>query len=72
MLNQVVRSLVVGLGTDEDSLTRAIITRAEIDMEKIKKDYYEVNKISLLDAVVDDTSGDYKDFLVALLVCGNL
>lgn len=72
MLNQVVRSSVVGLGTDEDSLTRAIITRAEIDMEKIKKDYYEVNKISLLDAVFDDTSGDYKDFLVALLGCGNL
>ncbi|RWR75969.1 annexin A6-like protein [Cinnamomum micranthum f. kanehirae] len=70
--SEVVRSSVVRLGTDEDSLTRAIITRAEIDMEKIKKDYYEVNKISLLDAVVDDTSGDYKDFLVALLGCGNL
>ncbi|XP_058107036.1 annexin D3-like [Magnolia sinica] len=68
----VVRSSIVGLGTDEDSLTRAIVTRAEIDMMKIKEYYYEVNEVSIVDAVIDDTSGDYKDFLVTLLGHGTL
>ncbi|XP_043699059.1 annexin D3-like [Telopea speciosissima] len=64
---EVVRNSVVGLGTDEDSLTRAIVTRAEIDMMKIRGAYFNMYKTSLDSAVIDDTSGDYKDFLVTLL-----
>ncbi|KAK2986478.1 hypothetical protein RJ640_025488 [Escallonia rubra] len=64
---EVIRASIVGLGTDEDSLTRAIVSRAEIDMVKIRGEYYEVNKTSLEDAVIGDTSGDYKAFLMTLL-----
>ncbi|CAA3006826.1 annexin D3-like isoform X2 [Olea europaea subsp. europaea] len=64
---EVVRASIVGLGTDEDSLTRAIVTRAEIDMMKVKGEYFNANKSSLDNAVIGDTSGDYKDFLMTLL-----
>ena len=65
--HQVIRASIVGLGTDEDSLTRAIVTRAEIDMMKIRGEYFNTNKTSLDNAVSGDTSGDYKDFLMTLL-----
>lgn len=64
---QVVRAAIIGLGTDEDSLTRAIVTRAEIDMMKVRGEYINANKSSLDNAVIGDTSGDYKDFLMTLL-----
>ncbi|KAK9123231.1 hypothetical protein Sjap_012833 [Stephania japonica] len=64
---EVVRASIVGLGTDEASLTRAIVSRAEIDMMKVRGEYFNANKSSLDNAVIGDTSGDYKDFLMTLL-----
>lgn len=64
---EVIRASIAGLGTDEDSLTRAIVARAEIDMMKIRGEYFNANKSSLDNAVIGDTSGDYKDFLMTLL-----
>uniref|UniRef100_A0A5B6Z084 Annexin n=1 Tax=Davidia involucrata TaxID=16924 RepID=A0A5B6Z084_DAVIN len=64
---EVIRASIVGLGTDEDSLTRVMVTRAEIDMMKIRGEYFNANKSSLDNAVVGDTSGNYKDFLMTLL-----
>ncbi|MBA0721272.1 hypothetical protein Golax_008831 [Gossypium laxum] len=64
---EVVGTSIIGLGTDEDSLTRAIISRAEIDMMKVKSEYLNIYKSSLDDAVIGDTSGDYRNFLVTLL-----
>ncbi|EPS60449.1 hypothetical protein M569_14354 [Genlisea aurea] len=65
--HQVVRSSIVGLGTDEDSLSRAIVTRAEIDLMNIKEAYLKEYKVSMEDDVIGDTSGDYKNFLLSLL-----
>lgn len=64
---EVVRASIVGLGTDEDSLSRAVVSRAEVDLMKVREEYFNVNKSTLEDAVIGDTSGDYKDFLMALL-----
>ncbi|XP_039063302.1 annexin D3 [Hibiscus syriacus] len=64
---QIVGTAIIGLGTDEDSLTRAIVSRAEIDMMKVKSEYLNIYKSSLDAAVTDDTSGDYRKFLVTLL-----
>ncbi|KAL6129382.1 hypothetical protein ACLB2K_072733 [Fragaria x ananassa] len=64
---QVINESVVGLGTDEESLNRAIVNRAEIDMIKIRGEYSTLFKTSLEDDVKGDTSGDYKDFLLTLL-----
>ncbi|EXB62640.1 Annexin D3 [Morus notabilis] len=63
----VIKESVAGLGTDEDSLTRGIVTRAEIDMVRIKEQYRLLYKGSLDADVIDDTSGDYRDFLMTLL-----
>ncbi|EOY19973.1 Annexin [Theobroma cacao] len=64
---EVVGTSIIGLGTDEDSLTRAIVTRAEIDMMKVRGEYFNIYKSNLDDAVIGDTSGDYRKFLVTLL-----
>lgn len=64
---EVIKEAVHGIGTDEDSLTRAIVTRAEVDMAKIKFQYAQMYKSSVEDAVIGDTSGDYKNFLMTLL-----
>ncbi|KAI3697826.1 hypothetical protein L6452_30923 [Arctium lappa] len=64
---EVIRASIDGWGTDEDSLTRVIISRAEIDLMKVRGAYFEMNQTSLDNAVRDDTSGDYRTFLMALL-----
>nr|GMD71894.1 annexin D3-like isoform X2 [Ipomoea batatas] len=65
---EVVRASVLGLGTNEDSLTQAMVTRAEIDLAEVRGEYEKITTSSSLDqAVADDTSGDYRDFLMALL-----
>ncbi|KAL6570077.1 Annexin D3 [Orobanche minor] len=64
---EVIRAAIIGLGTDEDSLTRAVVTRAEIDLMKVRGEYFEANKTSMDNAIIGDTSGDYKDFLMTLL-----
>ncbi|XP_060169046.1 annexin D3-like [Lycium barbarum] len=64
---EVVKVSTDGLGTDEDSLTRAIITRAEIDMIKVKEEYVKMKNTTLEYAVADDTSGYYREFLMTLL-----
>ncbi|XP_072961795.1 annexin D3-like [Typha angustifolia] len=64
---EVVRSSIQGFGTDEDSLTRAIVCRAEIDMNKIKEEYKIRYKTTLTRDVIGDTSGDYKDILLTLV-----
>lgn len=56
----------MGLGTDEDSLTRAIVTRADIDMKKIKEEYRRYGT-SINDDIKGDTSGYYMKFLLALV-----
>ncbi|XP_037426169.1 annexin D3-like isoform X1 [Triticum dicoccoides] len=64
---EVIRYSILGLGTDEDTLTRAIVSRADIDMEKIKQEYRVRFKTTVTDDVVGDTSGYYMDILLALV-----
>jgi hypothetical protein len=61
------RNAIKKVGTDEDALTRVIVTRAEKDLNDIKEIYYKRNSVPLDQAVANDTSGDYKAFLLALL-----
>ncbi|XP_076894340.1 annexin D5-like [Bidens hawaiensis] len=56
-----------GLGTDDTTLMRVIVTRTEIDMQYIKAEYYKKYKKSLNDAVHSETSGHYRSFLLSLL-----
>ncbi|XP_055809145.1 annexin Gh1-like [Solanum dulcamara] len=69
---KVLRLAMKGFGTDEESLTRVVATRAEVDMELIKEKYYKRNSVTLDSAISDDTSGDYEKMLLALIGHGNL
>eukprot|EP00257_Ricinus_communis_P013328 XP_015570743.1 annexin-like protein RJ4 isoform X1 [Ricinus communis] len=64
---KVLRNAIRKVGTDEDALTRVIVTRAEKDLLDIKDLYYKRNSVALDHAVANETSGDYKHFLLALL-----
>jgi len=62
-----IRYCILGFGTDEDTLTRAILLWSEIGMDKIKEEYKARIKTTVISDVVDDTFGYYKDFLLTLL-----
>ncbi|XP_061352894.1 annexin-like protein RJ4 [Gastrolobium bilobum] len=64
---KVLRNAMEIVGTDEDALTRVIVTRAEKDLKDIKEVYYKRNSVHLEHAVAKETSGDYKKFLLTLL-----
>ncbi|KAF2291853.1 hypothetical protein GH714_035855 [Hevea brasiliensis] len=64
---KILRYAINTKGTDEDALSRVIVTRAEKDLKEIKELYMKRNNIALDAAVGRDTSGDYKAFLLALL-----
>ncbi|KAK1435220.1 hypothetical protein QVD17_00981 [Tagetes erecta] len=56
-----------GLGTNDTTLIRVIVTRTEIDMQYIKAEYHKKYKKTLNDAVHSETSGHYRTFLLSLL-----
>ncbi|KAK1385314.1 Annexin [Heracleum sosnowskyi] len=64
---KVLRKAMKGLGTDEKALTRVIVTRAEVDMQFIKSEYMKNNGKTLYEAVRSETSGHYKNFLLAII-----
>ena len=57
---------VKGLGTKDTLLIRIIVTRSEIDMPQIIKEYKKVYNKDMIEDIEDDTSGDYKRILVKL------
>ncbi|KAF7808494.1 annexin D5-like [Senna tora] len=64
---KILRKSMKGLGTDDSRLIRVIVTRTEIDMCQIKEAYFAKYGKPLTHAVRSDTSGHYKDFLLALI-----
>nr|QWT06043.1 annexin 5 [Cyamopsis tetragonoloba] len=64
---KVLHSAMKGLGTDDNTLIRVIVTRTEIDMQYIKAQYLKKYRKTLNDAVHSETSGHYRAFLLALL-----
>ena len=48
-------------------LTRVLVSRDEIDMDRIKKYYKQNYNISLYDQISNKTSGDYKKLLLSLI-----
>jgi len=56
-----------GLGTDNTRLIRLIVSRSEIDMQQIKKAFNLMYKKPLADWIEEDTSGDFKKVLLAML-----
>ena len=64
---QVLQKAMKGLGTNDTTLIRVIVTRTEIDLQYIKAEYLKKYRKTLKDAVHSETSGHYRDFLLSLL-----
>lgn len=56
-----------GAGTNDKALIRVVVTRSEVDMVEIKEQFQVRFKKALPGYVKDDTSGDYKHLLLALV-----
>ncbi|NXK88531.1 ANX13 protein, partial [Formicarius rufipectus] len=56
-----------GAGTDEETLIRILVTRAETDLPAIKEKFQQMYKKTLAEAVRSDTSGDFRKLLLAIL-----
>uniref|UniRef100_A0AAY4A810 Annexin n=1 Tax=Denticeps clupeoides TaxID=299321 RepID=A0AAY4A810_9TELE len=57
-----------GAGTDDETLIRIMVTRSEVDMLDIRKEFRRMFATSLHAMIKGDTSGDYRKCL--LLLCG--
>lgn len=59
-----------GAGTDDKTLVRVVVTRCEVDMVQIKQDFQRLYGKTLDSFIRDDTSGDYRKVLMALVSQG--
>ncbi|KAF5747525.1 hypothetical protein HS088_TW05G00248 [Tripterygium wilfordii] len=64
---KVLHKAMKGLGTDDTTLIRVVVTRAEFDMRQVKLEYRKIYKKTLYDAVHSETSGNYRSFLLSLI-----
>ncbi|XP_039292947.1 annexin B10 isoform X2 [Nilaparvata lugens] len=64
---QIIKKSTAGLGTNDDTLIRTIVSRQEIDLAEIKQAYKQMYHTTLTSAVASETSGYYKKTLMALI-----
>nr|CDS26512.1 annexin [Hymenolepis microstoma] len=62
-----IRESIEASGTRDKDLIRLIMTRAETDIEDIKKEYLQSTGKNLSTAIRSEISGDYKDVLIAIV-----
>lgn len=62
---------MAGIGTNDNTLIRIIVSRSEIDLGNIKKEYERLYNKTLESAVRSETSGDFKKALLNL-IAGNI
>ena len=61
-----IKKSIVGIGTDEETLSRVLVERHEIDMDFIRNYYKLETKRELVDDIIGDTSGNYQKITVKL------
>ena len=61
-----VNEAIKGIGTKDHLLMRVIITRDEIDMSQIKECYKKLYGKSMIEAIKDDISGNYRKLMLEL------
>jgi len=62
-----IKNAVKGLGTDDGQLIEVICTRNNLELRLMKEAYMRVYHVNCEKDVADDTSGDYKNLLLAVL-----
>ena len=61
-----IHSAIKGAGTDEEVLTRALVSRCELDMAAMRDIYQTKYKVSMKEEIIDDTSSSYQKICVYL------
>ena len=61
-----INSAIKGLGTDEEVLSRALVSRCELDMGAIRDIYQTKYKVTMKEDIIGDTSGLYQKLCVYL------
>ena len=61
-----VHDAIKGIGTKDHLLMRVLITRDEIDMPQIKECYKKLYGVSMIDAIKNDISGNYRKLMLEL------
>ena len=61
-----VKTAVKGLGTDEEMLSRAMVSRCELDMGAMRDMYLTKYNVTMKEDIIDDTSDFYQKLLVFL------
>lgn len=64
---QLLHDAMKGLGTKDTTLIRVIVTRAEVDLQEIKREFQLETGKSLRSFIEGDISGDYKVAILALV-----
>ena len=64
---QAIHKAISGTGTNDKTLIRLLVSRSEIDLHSIKKEYEVIYNKSLEKAIKGDTSGYYEKMLLALI-----
>ncbi|XP_068225876.1 annexin B11-like [Palaemon carinicauda] len=64
---QAIHKALAGMGTDDRTLIRLLISRSEIDLHSIKKEYEVIYNKSLEKDIKGDTSGYYEKMLLAII-----
>ena len=59
---------IKGMGTDEEMLSRVLVSRCELDMSEIRDIYQKKYKVNMKEDIIDDTSQSYLKLCVFL--CG--
>ena len=62
-----IRNAIEGAGTKDTNLIRVIVSRCDYDIGLIKQAYNQLYKRNMITDVQNDTHGDYKKILTALL-----
>jgi len=52
---------------DDSTLIRIFVSRSEVDLESIKKEYLKIYHKTIYHSIQTETSGNYKDIMLALL-----
>ena len=61
-----IQKAIKGIGTNEELLSRALVSRCELDMPNMRDMYQTKYKITMKEDIIDDTSGEYQKLCVYL------
>lgn len=62
-----IKKSIKGLGTDEHTLNRIVISRCEVDLKQVKEEYTKLFSTTMEKDVGGDVSGDYNKLMLELI-----